>query len=67
MPPEELSTTEKPIVPEVKIQVDYRPGRWGKIFHIFDREGRESIFEQKEATSMARRILRIARKEGYRK
>ena len=51
---------EKPIAPEVKIQVDYRPGRWGKVFHIFDLDGREIALHQKEAVKLARNILKIA-------
>ena len=52
---------EKPIAPEVKIQVDYRPGRWGKVFHIFDLDGREIALHQKEAVKMARAILKITK------
>ena len=28
-------------VPEPRVTVDYRPGRWGKVFHIFDLDNRE--------------------------
>ena len=52
---------EKPIAPEVKIQVDYRPGRWGKVFHIFDLDNREIALHQKDAMKMARAILKIAK------
>jgi len=52
---------EEPIAPEVKIQVDYRPGRWGKVFHIFDLDGREIALHQKEAVKLARSILKIAK------
>ena len=52
---------EKPIALEVKIQVDYRPGRWGKVFHIFDLDGREIALHQKEAVKLARSILKIAK------
>lgn len=55
---EELTTTEK----EVRIQVDYRPGRWGKTFHIFYLDNREIVLNQKEATAMARKILSIAQR-----
>ena len=53
----------KPIAPEVRIQVDYRPGRWGKVFHIFDLDNREIFLHQKDAVKMARSILKITREE----
>ena len=49
--------------PEPKITVDYRPGRWGKVFHLFDCDGREIALQQKDAVSLAKNILKIA-KEG---
>lgn len=49
-----------PPTPEVKIQVDFGVGRWGKTFHIFDLDGREISLQQKEACAMARKILAIA-------
>lgn len=55
---------EKPIeaktTPKSKISVDYRPGRWGKVFHLFDNNGRELILSQEEAVKLARGILKIA-------
>jgi hypothetical protein len=38
--------------------VSYNPGRWGKIFHLFDTDGREIVLQQKEALKMARLILK---------
>ena len=53
------------IPPEPKITVDYRPGRWAKVFHIFDLDGREIALHQKEAVAIAKKILNIAGpKEG---
>jgi len=43
---------------EPKITIEIRPGRWGKIFHLFDSNGREIAFQQKEALKMARLILK---------
>ncbi len=59
--PEELSTAVK--VPGIKIQVDYRPGRWGRTFHIFDLDGREIALHQKDAVKMARAILKITKEQ----
>lgn len=61
--PEEPITAEKPIIPEVRIQVDYRPGRWGKVFHIFDLDNREIVLHQKDAVGMAKSILKIAKEK----
>lgn len=47
--------------PEIKITVEYRPGRWGQVFHIFDLDGREIAINQKDAFRLARNILRIVR------
>lgn len=49
--------------PEIKITVEYRPGRWGKVFHIFDLDNREIALRQKDAVRLARNILNIAREE----
>ena len=49
--------------PEIKITVDYRPGRWGKVFHIFDLDNREIALHQKDAVKLARNILKIASEE----
>jgi len=49
------------IVPEPKIMVDYHPGRWGKVFHIFDLDNREIALHQKDAVRVARNILKIAK------
>ena len=57
----EEGQVQKP--PEPKITVEYRPGRWGRLYHIFDLDGREIALQQKDACSVARAILRIA-KEG---
>ena len=61
MPPEESSATEKTIASEVRITVDYRPGKWGKVFHIFDLDGNEIALQQKEAVKLARSIIKIAK------
>lgn len=41
-----------------RLMVSYNPGRWGKIFHLFDTDGREIVLQQKEALKMARLILK---------
>jgi hypothetical protein len=58
--PEEITTAE---VKEPRITVDYKPGRWGNMYHLFDLEGREIILVHKDATKLARNILRIAGEE----
>ena len=47
-------------VPEPRITVDYHPGRWGKVFHIFDLDNREIALQQKEAVKLAKAIMKIA-------
>ena len=54
-----MTTENKP--PEIKILLEIRPGRWGKVFHIFDLDGREIALHQKEAVKLARSILKIAK------
>jgi hypothetical protein len=49
--------------PEPRITVDYRPGRWGKVFHIFDLDNREIALHQKDAVKVARNILKIAKEQ----
>lgn len=54
---------EKPVVesktpPKSKISVDYRPGRWGKVYHIFDGEGKAITLSQEEAIQLAKSILK---------
>ena len=51
------------MVPEPRITVDYRPGRWGKVFHIFDLDNREIALQQKDAVKVARNILKIAKEQ----
>ncbi len=51
------------MVPEPRITVDYRPGRWGKVFHMFDLDGREICLHHKEAVKLARSILKIAKEQ----
>lgn len=46
-----------------KISIEIRPGRWGKIFHLFDKEGRVIALEQKDALKMARQILKEQNKK----
>lgn len=48
---------------EIKITVEYRPGRWGKVFHIFDLDNREIALHQKDAVKLAHNILKITREE----
>ena len=55
------TSTKTETVPEPRITVDYRPGRWGKVFHIFDIDNREIALEQKDAVKVARNILKIAK------
>ena len=52
-----------PPIPEVRIQVDFHPGRWGKVFHIFDLDNREIALHEKEACQLARKILAIAKRK----
>lgn len=54
--------------PEVKVEkkeprvtVDFGSGRWGKIFHLFDTEGREIILYHKDAVALANMVLKIAK------
>jgi len=58
-------TTETEIakakIPETRIMVEHRPGRWGKVFHIFDLDNREIALQQKEAVKLARNIIKIAK------
>ena len=46
-----------------RISVDWNPGRWGKVFHIFDPGGREIILEEKDAGYVAHAILKITKGE----
>lgn len=48
------------VQPEPKITVDYGPGRWGRVFHLFDPDGREISLHHKDAVAVARKVLRIA-------
>jgi len=60
-------TIEGPVgtaaTPEPRISIDYRPGRWGKTFHIFDADNREIVLKEKDATYIAKSILKIAKGE----
>ena len=47
-----------------KISVEIRPGRWGKIIHLFDAAGAEITLPQKDALKLARTIIRIAGKRS---
>jgi len=58
-----MATATPETILEVKIQVDYRPGRLGKVFHIFDLDNREIALHQKDAVKVARNILKIAREQ----
>lgn len=58
-----MPTEPTKTVPEVKITVDYRPGRWGKTFHLFDLDGREISLHQKDAVKLAQNILKIAKEK----
>ena len=59
-------TEEKNKDPEAKpaprVTVDYRPGRWGRVFHLFDRDGNEIILDQAEALKLARSIIKVAKR-----
>jgi hypothetical protein len=44
--------------------VEHRPGRWGKVFHIFDRDNRDIALHQKDAVKLAKSILKIAKEQG---
>lgn len=48
--------------PEPKITIEIRPGRWGKIFHLFDADGAEVKFQQKDALRVARQILKESKR-----
>lgn len=47
---------------EPKITIEIRPGRWGKIFHLFDSDGNEVKFPQKEAVKMAKQIVKESKR-----
>ncbi len=47
---------------EVRINVEFKPGRWGKVFHIFDLDNREIVLHQKDAVKLAKNILAISKK-----
>lgn len=49
--------------PEIRITVEYHPGRWGKVFHVFGLDGREITLQHKDAVRLARTILKIAKEE----
>ena len=55
--------TSAAIIHQVKITVDYKPGRWSKTFHIFDLDGREIALQQKDAIKLAQNILKIAKEK----
>jgi hypothetical protein len=46
---------------EIKIDISLLPGRWGKIFHISDAEGGKISLQMKDATRIARTILKEAK------
>ena len=45
-----------------RLMVSLTPSRWGKTFHLFDRDGREIALELKDATRLARTIIKEAKK-----
>lgn len=55
----EPETKDKPL--EVKILLEIRPGRWGKVFHLSDREGGKVKLELRDAVKVAKTILRITK------
>jgi hypothetical protein len=57
---ETKAKTPHEAIPEPRITVDYRPGRWGKVFHVFDLDNREIALFQKDAVKVARNILKIS-------
>lgn len=58
----ETETKKEPKL-EPRITVEFHPGRWGKVFHLFDLDGRELALGQKDAVKMARAILKIAKEK----
>jgi hypothetical protein len=50
---------EKQVEPKPRISVDYGEGRWSKTFHIFDLDKREVVLKEKDATYIAKSILKI--------
>jgi hypothetical protein len=42
----------------MRILIEVLPGRWGRVFHIFDNDGREIALQQKDAVLLARQILK---------
>jgi len=48
------------VIPKAMISVDHRPGHWGKVYHLWDKEGREIVHQEKDALKMARAIIKIA-------
>lgn len=61
MPEIETTTSEVILPSEPKIVVEYRPGRWGKTFHLFDGDNQEISLHQKDAVRLAKHILQIAK------
>ncbi len=49
-------------IPAPRIVVEYRPGRWGRVFHLFDLDGREIALQEKDALKLARNILKVKRR-----
>jgi len=45
-----------------KITIEIRPGRWGKIFHLSDSDGKEIALQQKDALKMAKQIIKESKK-----
>jgi hypothetical protein len=48
---------------EPRIMIEYTPGHWGKVFHIFDLDNREISLHQKDAIKLAKNILKIAKED----
>jgi len=48
---------------EARIQIDYTPGRWGKVVSISDLEGKTITLGHKAAIKMARTLIKILREK----
>jgi hypothetical protein len=53
--------TDTDLAPQLKITVDFRPGRWGRLFHVFDLDNREIVLHQKDALRVAQQIIKIVK------
>ncbi len=63
MTTEHIDMVNPEAIPLVRISVTFRPGRWGKEFHIFDLDNREISLHQKDALKLAHQIIKIAKEK----